>query len=48
MSSEQIRNADKATLKALIAGLVKGNTDRMSKGIAYDELERRGIIRSRF
>ena len=48
MTSTQIRNADKATLKAIIAGLVRGNTDRTSMGIAYAELESRGIIKARF
>lgn len=48
MNSTEIRNADKATLKAIIAGLVRGNSDRTSMGIAYAELEHRGIIKPRF
>ncbi len=48
MTTEQIRSADKATLKAIFAGMVRGASDRMSRGIAHDELERRGIFKARF
>ena len=48
MTSLEIRTADKVTLKAIIAGLVRGNSDRTSMGIAYAELESRGIIKARF
>lgn len=48
MNSTEIRAANVATLKAIIAGLVRGNSDNTSKQIAYGELEDRGIIRRRF
>ena len=48
MSSTEIRTANVTTLKAIIAGLVRGNSDNTSKQIAYGELEGRGLIRRRF
>lgn len=48
MTTEQIRTASTATLKAIFNGLVREASDRMSRGIAHDELERRGIFKQRF
>jgi len=48
MSSNEIRTASTPALKLIIAGLVRGNSDRTSTGIAYAELEARGVIKARF
>lgn len=48
MTTEQIRTADTATLKAIFAGMVREASDRMSRGIAHDELERRNVFKRRF
>lgn len=48
MTTEQIRAASNETLKAIFAGVVREACDRMSRGIAHDELERRGIFKQRF
>lgn len=48
MTSSEIRAASTATLKNIIAGLVRVASDSVSKHIAYGELERRGAISRRF
>lgn len=48
MSSTEIRNADTATLKMIFAGMVREASDRMSRGIAHDEMEDRGVFKRRF
>jgi len=48
MSSEQIRNADNQTLRNIYAGMVRAASDRMSRGIAMTEMERRGMLKARF
>lgn len=48
MTTEQIRSADTATLKAIFAGLVREASDRTSRVIANNELERRNVFKRRF
>jgi len=48
MSSNEIRTASNETLKLIASGLVREASDRMSRGIANDERERRGLIPRRF
>lgn len=48
MTSTEIRTASNEVLRDITWGLIREASDKMSKLIAYGEMERRGLIKRRF